>query len=168
MGDGSDLDLSSQSSSVDFSSDISEAACLSDLSELSVEDEVGEVDPISEPLYEGSDITTTISNILIMTYAKKYNLTQDGFRALIDLIRVHCPKENNCVTSVFKLKSFFCGVLDDDGFQPKQFKYCSVCQGQVPSNETTCGVKGCPGQRQPLIQFDYIPIKHQLRKLFQG
>ncbi|KAJ7391429.1 hypothetical protein OS493_018475 [Desmophyllum pertusum] len=61
----------------------------------------------SQALYDGSEISTTTSNILIMTYAKKFNLTQDAFKALIELIRVHCPKENKCVSSVFKLKSFF-------------------------------------------------------------
>lgn len=103
-----------------------------------------------------------------MTYAKKFNLTQDAFKALIELIRVHCPKENKCVSSVFKLKSFFREVLSDEGFKPQHFQYCKVCQRLVPEHQNRCNVEGCAGQRETLISFDYIPIENQVRKLFQG
>ena len=123
---------------------------------------------MGQALYDGSQISTTTSNILIMTYAKKFNLTQDAFKGLIDLIRVHCPKENNCVSTVYKLKSFFRELLSDDGFQPKQVKYCSICQTFVSEHKTTCDVPECSGRREPLIIFKYISIASQLRKHLQG
>ena len=103
-----------------------------------------------------------------MTYAKNFNLTQDAFKGLIDLIRVHCPKENNCVSTVYKLKSFFRELLSDDGFQPKQVKYCSICQTFVSEHKTICDVPECSGRHEPLISFKYISIASQLQKQLQG
>lgn len=123
---------------------------------------------MSLPLYEGSRISATISNILIMSYAKKFHLTQDAFQSLIELIKVHCPEKNNCAPSVFKLKSFFKEVLSDDEFEPIHTKYCGICQGMVPDEKDACVVDGCPGKGDKLISFDYIPIKNQMRRLFQG
>ena len=156
-----DTDLTSSEMSSDFIDD--------NISEEEGDEAVDSSTPeVGQPLYDGSQISTTTSNILLMTYAKKFNLTQDGFKALIDLIRVHCPKENNCVSTVYKLKSFFRELLSDDGFQTKQVKYCSICQRVVPEHKTACDVPECSGRHEPLISFEHISIKSQLRKLLQG
>lgn len=131
--------------------------------------DTGEGGSQNQPIFDGSDISVTMSNILIMSYAKRFNLTQEAFQAVIDLVRVHCPKENNCVSSVYKLKSFFKDILTDDGYQPKCVKYCRVCLNLVDGEHiSVCDVQGCAGQSEPLITFQYIPIQNQLRKLFQG
>ena len=84
-------------------------------------------------------------------------MTQDSFKALIDLIRVHFSKEDNCVISVFKLKFFSREVLDDDGFQPKQFKYCSVCQGLAPSIKQCAAWKVVLGNGKRLLISTIFP-----------
>ena len=146
------------------SSDYALSDLNSEETEESSSEEEEEEAMMDQPLYARSQITSTTSNILFMSFAKKFQLTQDAFQSLIDLIRVHCPKQNNCVKSVFKLKSFFREILPDDSFRPKRFKYCNVCQGLVQERQIRCQVEGCPGQWEPLIFFDYLPIGKQFRK----
>ena len=159
-----DTDLALSQTSSDLTDDnISEGE--EDGEDEAVDSSAGEV---GQPLHDGSQISTTTSNILIMTCAKRFNWTQDAFKGLIDLIRVHCPKENNCISTVYKLKSFFRELLSDDGFQPKKVKYCSFCQTFVSEHKTTCNVPECFGRREPLISFEYISIASQLWKHLQG
>lgn len=54
-----------------------------------------------ECLYEDASLTVASSNsssILISKFKSKHKLTNEGLRDLLQLIELHCPKPNKCVT----------------------------------------------------------------------
>jgi len=55
----------------------------------------------ADSLYKDSVITTPASNVVIMEYAIKHNLTMDALADLLKLVKLHCPAPNNVSSTRF-------------------------------------------------------------------
>ncbi len=117
-------------------------------------------------LYDDTPITVSASYLMLFLFAKKYQLTIEGFQALLDLVKAHCPPKNKCATSVYKLKAFFSGSFIRNE-STKKMRYCSVCTAKILDGGR-CTVAGCAGADFAPVEFycgDLIP---QLKKKMEG
>ena len=67
------------------------------------------------PLYEGARISLGISLMLLMSFAIKHSLTDSAVRDLLQVLNLHCPAPNVCITSLCFLRSIF----QDSDFHPE-------------------------------------------------
>ena len=77
----------------------------------------------SSSLYEGSLLSLCASNVLIMRYKMKHNITQEALGDLLSLLRLHCPSPNQCSTSVYMFKKQF-GQMN---YPINSHYYCNSC-----------------------------------------
>ena len=61
----------------------------------------------SESLFEGSALTTTASDVLILEYSMKHGLTNEAITDLLKLLQLHLPMPNKCTNSIFSLKKLY-------------------------------------------------------------
>ena len=57
-------------------------------------------------LYSGAPITSSSSVVLLLSFVFKHKLTHEAFNDLLAVIEAHCPRPNNCKTTVNKLFQF--------------------------------------------------------------
>ena len=57
-------------------------------------------------LYSGAPITSSSSVVLLVSFVFKHKLTHEAFNDLLAVIEAHCPRPNNCKTTVNKLFQF--------------------------------------------------------------
>ena len=58
-------------------------------------------------LYEGSSLIVPSSSILIMKYMIQHNLTKEALADLLQLIKLHCPSQNQCLSLTYQFKKQF-------------------------------------------------------------
>lgn len=110
-------DVESEFSSEDYLSD----KTYSSVSEEEQDETLNNEDNFPNiPIYDGADLTTGASMLLIMTYVLEHNLSGDGFADLLDLISIHCKQKNTIPTSVHLFKQWF----QDLKITPKKHSYC--------------------------------------------
>lgn len=127
--------------------------------DISTEQSTNEQDT---PLYEGAPITVSASYLMLFYYAKKFNLTLEGFQGLLDLVKCHCPPSNKCASSVYKLKNYFNKLFGNETRQI--LRYRAVCC-TVLTDGVDCG---CRGQGVKPVEFFCGDLTPQLKKLLEG
>ena len=60
----------------------------------------------NDMLYSGSPITSSSSVVLLLSFVLKHKLTREAFSDLLAVVEAHCPRPNNCRTTVKKLFQF--------------------------------------------------------------
>ena len=117
-----------------------------------------------DSLYSGAPLTTSTSVVLLLTFAMKHKLTRAAFNDFLSVIEAHCPRPNNCKTSVSKLLEFTSQAKGD--IQKHYFcDYCKAYYGKGTfGNCNICGrsiskANGC---------FIEVPIGKQLQRFFTG
>lgn len=55
-------------------------------------------------------MSTAASNILILQYKMRHNITFEALNDLLVLLKLHCPSPNNCLSSAYLLKKEFSGL----------------------------------------------------------
>ena len=116
-------------------------------------------------LYEGAPITVSASYLMLFFFAKKFNLTIEGFQGLLDLVKCHCPKVNKCASSVYKLKKYFNDMFGEETHQV--LRYCSVCCNIIREG-TICSMDGCKGRGVKPVEFYCGDLTPQLKKRMEG
>ena len=118
---------------------------------------------LDKPLYDGSPITVTASNVLIMKLKMKHSLSNECVRDLLSLIKLHCPSPNNCVASLYKFTKIFgkCNTV--------LHFHCNTCYESVTEDDMVCKNSLCKnnlviGGRSSFIE---VPIEQQLRKILE-
>ena len=122
-----------------------------------------------EMLYSGAPITSCSSVVLLLSFVFKHKLTHEAFRDLLALVEAHCPRPNNCRTTVKKLFEF---VSQAKGDIVKHL-YCGYCNAYYGRSDAhtevnrTCSIcgRGLPKDSRFFIE---VPIVKQLRKFFSG
>ena len=132
-------------------------------------DVIATVSPNSSdlPLYSGASLTVGSSNILIMQYKLRHKLTDESLADLLQLLRLHCPTPNQCLTSVYYFKNHFRDLECSMHFH----YFCSSCYQEIGEPQP---LRRCPNQlcrsdlTQPRAQSSFIqtPIEPQLQALF--
>ena len=97
---------------------------------------VGNVDGVP-PLYEGSSLTVATSRILILKFRSKHRLTNDGLNDLLQLVQLHCPKPNKCITSTY----LFNKQLEKSSVVPHHYR--SSCFMSITEDMHTCPNELC-------------------------
>lgn len=127
-----------------------------------------DVEPPQErvPLYEGCDITIEESEILIMTYAMRFGLTDVALKHLLQLIDCHLPEQQHRSLYMF-LKKF------PSPPEIVTHYFCPNCQTNITFPENNHKICECGFQcdknylKMKGSYFLHIPLKEQLRKLMQ-
>lgn len=135
--------------------------------ELSDSDELMQpttVNVAKKPLYDSSSLTSLASNVLIMEFKMCHNLSNEGLKDLLQLIHLHCPNPNECITSPYTFKKMF--LTSSALFH----YYCSMCSQAVCSGDVICPNEMCKADlsvRGNLSYFMEEPISPQLRNIFR-
>ena len=121
------------------------------------------------PLYSGSPLCTSSSLLLILSFVQKHALTGKAFADLLTVIEAHCPKPNNCTTTVKKLLD----VLGHSKGDIVHHTYCTYCKGYVGKSDDSCTTRGtCRICGKDLVEFQgkfiEVPLVSQLQKFFNG
>ncbi|KAK3728888.1 hypothetical protein QZH41_013899 [Actinostola sp. cb2023] len=125
------------------------------------------------PIYDGAPLSVSGSNILILSYIQKHNLTGEAFADLLPVIEAHCPKPNNRKTSVKSLYKYFEYVKGDI----VKHSFCSYCKRYIGIQHSqarnldgrlhTCEC-GRNLDEEGTSIFIGVPIEHQIQNLFKG
>ena len=130
---------------------------------------LSEKENVSSRLYEGSALSVCASNVLIMKYKLKHNLTQDALGDLLSLLRIHCPSPNECPPSVYKFRKHF-GQLK---YPINSHHFCSSCLWSI---DDLSQVQSCPNpycskdvmfRKKAVSSFIEVPIEPQLKTFFE-
>ena len=114
-------------------------------------------------LYGHADVTIFQSYLLAFQYSMKHSLTQSALSDLLDLIKVHLPRDTSYLKSVHQMKGFFMKLFPHAA--PLIHEYCSYCLSALPPSGA-CAMPYCPGTTKG--QFITIPLIPQLRRMFEG
>ena len=135
--------------------------------ESDIDTEVEEVDtlPRSQLLYKGSSLTMSASNILVMAYSMKHNLSNEAIGDLLQLLKLHLPNPNNCVGSAYSFKKQFAV-----NSTPKvdHHYFCSKCFQNVEPSVLVCPNVDCGEDLSlngNLASFMEVSIEDQLQRL---
>jgi len=116
-------------------------------------------------LYEGAPLTSPASNIMIMQFKMRHNLTDRSLEDLLHLLKIHCPKPNYVPNSIYHFKKFF----RESRYEIKYHYYCSRCLQSVDLFDSFCVNSLCKINLQEVstrYSFIEIPIESQLAVLF--
>ena len=97
-------------------------------------------------LYDKSWLRVSSSALLIMKYKIKHNLTEDALRDLLDLIKLHSPVPNHCISSVYHFKKQF----ENINYSVMIRHFCYSCLQELVGTSlgvcpnTSCGVALSP------------------------
>ena len=117
-----------------------------------------------DTLYSGAPITSSSSVVLLLSFVFKHKLTREAFNDLLAVIEAHCPRPNNCKTTVNKLFQF---LSQAKGNVVKHY-FCGFCKAYFGKDvKGNCNICGKSIQNNGGF-FIEVPIVNQLLKFFSG
>ena len=60
-----------------------------------------------QALYQDSSLSVSESSLLVMAFAVRHKLSGVALEDLLELIQLHCPKPNKCITEMKEFQLFF-------------------------------------------------------------
>ena len=60
-----------------------------------------------QALYQDSSLRVSESSLLVMAFAVRHKLSGVALEDLLELIQLHCPKPNKCITEMKEFQLFF-------------------------------------------------------------
>ena len=60
-----------------------------------------------QALYQDSSLSVSESSLLVMAFAVCHKLSGVALKDLLELIQLHCPKLNKCITEMKEFQLFF-------------------------------------------------------------
>ncbi len=136
--------------------------CGIDTSEVNEDEEDTEAEV---PIYSKQPISLEASNITIMHYKMRHNLTDQAVSDLLALLSLHCSSSNTYSSSLHHLKKNF------DHFPTIiNHYYCSACFQSADESTKTCTNALCGRDLSCLegrSSFIEVPIEMQLKSLFK-
>ena len=117
-----------------------------------------------EGLYSGAPITSSSSVVLLLSFVFKHKLTREAFNDLLAVIEAHCPRPNNCKTTVNKLFQF----LGQAKGNVVKHHFCGFCKAYFGKDvKGNCNICGKSIQNNGGF-FIEVPIVNQLLNFFSG
>ena len=121
-------------------------------------DEQPEATP-EEMLYPGSFLTVASSSVLIMKFKAKHKLSNDGLQDLLNLIKVHCPTPNKCITSSHLFNKQF------GKNSAVSHYYCNSCFQSIDADSQVCPNELCNNiLSDSYSYFTEVPVIPQLKR----
>ena len=122
--------------------------------------------PVDEKVFSDCPVTNCVSNLLILQYSSRHNLTQEAIADLLSLLKIHCPP-NTVPTSFHSFQGQFPSLQ----LNHTVHYFCRCCLQQVPGKDVlTCPNNDCRKSLQEfraLSSFFEIPIEPQITNLLQ-
>ena len=119
----------------------------------------------NQSLYQDSSVTVSESSLLIMAFAVRHKLSGVALEDLLELIHLHCPKPNNCITEMKEFQSFFQALRHPI----LKHYYCPniVCKVYIGTSEPESGTKCavCATTLCCSAYFIEIPVMEQLKTI---
>ena len=118
-----------------------------------------------QPLYQDSSLSISESSLLVMAFAVRHKLSGVALEDLLELIHLHCPKPNKCITEMKEFQLFFQALKHPI----VKHYYCPniVCKVYIGTSEPESGTK-CAVCATTLCHSAYfieIPVMEQLKTI---
>ena len=151
---------------LNFNEEIPDMECFKNTPAASSEDQ----EPLrdEQALYQDSPLSVAESSLLLMAFSVRHKLSGVALEDLLELIQLHCPKPNKCITELKEFQLFFQALKHP----VVKHYYCPnlICKLYVgtskPENTSKCAVCGTPLTSS--FYFIEIPIVEQLRTILSG
>ena len=114
-------------------------------------------------LYSGAPLTSSSSIVLLLSFVMKHKLTREAFNDLLSVIEAHCPRPNNCKTSVKTLLEFASQAKEDI----QKHYLCGYCKAYFGKGTGNCNICGRSISEADGF-FIEVPIEKQLQTFFTG
>lgn len=114
-------------------------------------------------LYSGAPLTSSSSIVLLLSFVMKHKLTREAFNDLLSVIEAHCPRPNNCKTSVKTLLEFVSQAKEDI----QKHYFCGYCKAYFGKGTGNCNICGRSISKADGF-FIEVPIEKQLQTFFRG
>ena len=118
----------------------------------------------NELLYENARVTVGESLLLVMAFIMRHNLSMVASSDLLELLELHCPKENRAVKELSRFQPYFKQLN-----HPIKQHYCcpnSKCQvytsATMPKEGDVCKICGGPSGKSFFIE---VPVEDQLQTI---
>ena len=118
-------------------------------------------DPLSQPLYDGAEITLLDSYMLVMQHSLRHSLTKQAFSDLLKVIGMLLPSKS--MVSYYRLRKFFLDLYGDITFTKRYC--CANCHSSLDDKEAAC-CNGC--ERSTAIEFLTVSVAAQLKRKLEG
>ena len=116
-------------------------------------------------VFNGCPLTPSASNLLILQYSARHNLTQEAVSDLLKLLSIHLPTPNTIPKSLYCFQKKFPSLQ----YNLKLHYYCSSCLQQVDKKDVViCPNAQCRQSLQnyrALSTFFELPIETQIASL---
>ena len=134
-------------------------------SDSSGDDSESETSDTVAKVFNGCPLTPSASNLLILQYSARHNLTQEAVSDLLKLLSIHLPTPNTIPKSLYCFQKKFPSLQ----YNLKLHYYCSSCLQQVDKKDVViCPNAQCRQSLQnyrALSTFFELPIETQIASL---
>lgn len=122
-------------------------------------------DTFAHDLYNGTQISVGLSLILIMSFVINHSFTDAALRDLLQIISLHCPSPNLCITSLYIFKKYFAATK----FNFKRHYYCPFCKSSIDHLQLKCPNIACEKKLSNTDRsyFIEVSILEQLQNMFR-
>lgn len=135
--------------------------------DFSDSDENSDEDPEAESVFQGCPLSKSASNLLVLKYRIRHNLTLQATSDLLDLLRIHCPAPNTIPSSLHH----FNGQFPTLNYQTTLHYFCSSCLQLVPGTQaSTCPNTSCGKSLKTfrsLSSFIELSLEEQVMNLME-
>ena len=100
---------------------------------------------------------------VVISFVMKHKLTREAFNDLLSVIEAHCPRSNNCKTSMNTLLEFVSQAKEDI----QKHCYCGYCKAYFGKGTGNCNICGRSISKADGF-FIEVPIEKQLQTFFTG
>ena len=118
-----------------------------------------------QPLYQDSSLSISESSLLVMAFVVRHKLSGVALEDLLELIHLHCPKPNKCITEMKEFQLFFQALKHPI----VKHYYCPniICKVYIGSSEPEGGTKCavCATSLCCSAYFIEIPVMEQLKTI---
>ena len=97
-------------------------------------DQTNAVEITKPPLYEGPSLSTESSHLLLKSYMCRHHLTGQAKEDLLQLLRLHLPKENWLLSSMYLFQKH--SDQNDITTTSTYRHYCPHCYTAIPNSAT--------------------------------
>lgn len=128
-----------------------------------VEDEVHEAE---EPLFSGCPLTVTTSSVLLMQYKMRYGISDQALGDLLQLLSLHFPSPNHCISSLYLFKKQFEALK----VTFKLHYFCNGCLEEFDDTAAVCPNTSCGKQisAKNKSSFIEVPLEQQLKVVVES
>ena len=117
----------------------------------------------SQFVFPDSSLTVFESHVLLFHYYTKHQLSSKALDDLIQLLKLHMPKEANIPSSSYTLKKFFKDLFPD--LASSVHFYCSNCHQLLTTESEVCNNIECGSDTEYFIS---VPLHQQIKRRLGG